>query len=60
VRTRGGYWSIKSDPEAELKIVSEWNHWRAETELNSKFYRQATNQIVGISAEAAAFLREFF
>ena len=30
------------------------------TELNFKFYRQATNKIVGISAEAAAFLDEFF
>jgi hypothetical protein len=25
-----------------------------------KFYRQATNKIVGISDEAAAFLSEFF
>jgi hypothetical protein len=25
-----------------------------------KFYRQATNKIVGISGEAAAFLRGFF
>ena len=30
------------------------------TELNFKFYRQATNKIVGISDEAAAFLCEFF
>jgi len=29
-------------------------------ELNFKFYRQATNKIVGISDEAAAFLRGFF
>ena len=33
---------------------------RPETELNFKFYRQATNKIVGISDEAAAFLRRFF
>jgi len=29
-------------------------------ELNFKFYRQATNKIVGISDEAAAFLRRYF
>src|SRR5262245_48461981 len=33
---------------------------RPETELNFKFYRQATNKIVGISDEAAAFLDGFF
>ena len=45
---------------SELKIFSDWNDGRPETELNFKFYRQATNKIVGISAEAAAFLRRFF
>ena len=44
----------------ELKIFSAWNDGRPETELNFKFYRQATNKIVGISDDAAAFLREFF
>ena len=44
----------------ELKRFSDWNDGRAETELNFKFYRQATNKIVGISGEAAAFLGEFF
>ena len=44
----------------ELKPFSDWKDGRAETELNFKFYRQATNKIVGISAEAAAFLRGFF
>jgi hypothetical protein len=32
---------------------------RPEIELNFKFYRQATNKIVGISDKAAAFLRGF-
>jgi hypothetical protein len=32
----------------------------AETELNFKFYRQATNKVVGITDEAAAFLDRFF
>ena len=45
---------------SELKLFSDWNDGRPETELNFKFYRQATNKIVGISNEAAAFLRGFF
>jgi len=45
---------------SELKLFSDWNDGRPETELNFKFYRQATNKIVGISEEAAAFLRAFF
>jgi hypothetical protein len=44
----------------ELKRFSDWNDGRPETELNFKFYRQATNKIVGISDEAAAFLSRFF
>jgi hypothetical protein len=44
----------------ELNLFSDWNDGRSETELNFKFYRQATNKIVGISDEAAAFLRGFF
>src|SRR5580765_7259816 len=44
---------------SELKRFSEWNDGRPETELNFKFHRQATNKIVGISDEAAAFLRRF-
>ena len=44
----------------ELKSFCDWNDGRPETELNFKFYRQATNKIVGISEEAAAFLRGFF
>jgi hypothetical protein len=44
----------------ELKPFSNWNDGRPETELNFKFYRQATNKIGGISDEAAAFLRGFF
>ena len=45
---------------SELKRFSDWNDNRPETELNFKFYRQATHKIVGISDEAAAFLRGFF
>jgi hypothetical protein len=45
---------------SELRLFTNWNDGRPETELNFKFYRQATNKIVGISDEAAAFLRGFF
>jgi len=45
---------------AELKRFSNWNDGRPETELNFKFYRQATNKIAGISDEAAKFLGSFF
>ena len=45
---------------AELKPFSNWKDGRPETELNFKFYRQATNKIVGISEEAATFLGTFF
>jgi hypothetical protein len=45
---------------SELKRFDDWKDGRPETELNFKFYRQATNKIVGISDNAAAFLRGFF
>lgn len=45
---------------AELKPFSAWKDGRPETELNFKFYRQATNKIVGLSEEAAAFLEGYF
>ena len=44
----------------ELKHFSDWDDGRPETELNFKFYRQATNKVIGISDEAAAFLDGFF
>ncbi|HEX6533676.1 MAG TPA: hypothetical protein VF041_03710 [Gemmatimonadaceae bacterium] len=45
---------------SELKRFTDWNDGLPETELNFKFYRQATNKIVGISDDAAAFLEGFF
>ena len=44
----------------ELKPFSNWKDGRPETELNFKFYRQATNKIVGISDRTAAFLHKRF
>jgi hypothetical protein len=45
---------------SELKHFTDWSDGRPGTELNFKFYRQATNKIGGISEEAAAFLGGFF
>jgi len=45
---------------SEIKGFKDWNDGKPETELNFKFYRQATNKIVGISDDAAVFLDGFF
>lgn len=45
---------------SELRHLTDWKDGQPGTELNFKFYRQATNKIVGISSEAAAFLETFF
>lgn len=44
----------------ELKPFVDWNDGRPESELDFKFYRQATNKIVGLSDEATAFLDRCF
>jgi len=44
----------------ELKPFTNWKDGRAETELNFKFYRQATNKIVGLTETAAVFLERHF
>lgn len=45
---------------SELKVFTNWDDGRPETELNFKFYRQATNKIGGISEAAAKLLETFF
>ena len=45
---------------SELKRFTDWDDGQPGTELNFKFYRQATNKIAGISDEAAAFLGKYF
>jgi hypothetical protein len=45
---------------SELKHFTDWSDGRPGTEVNFKFYRQATNKIGGLSEETAAFLRGFF
>jgi|SRR5579875_662156 hypothetical protein len=44
----------------ELKRFVDWQDGQPETELNFKFYRQATNKIVGITDQTASFLEGFF
>lgn len=45
---------------SQLKSFNRWNDGQPETELNFKFYRQATDKIGGLSDEAASFLDGFF
>jgi hypothetical protein len=45
---------------SQLKRFSDWDDGQPQTELSFKFYRQATNKIVGVSDQAAVFLGEFF
>jgi hypothetical protein len=40
----------------ELKHLTNWSDGQPGSELNFKFYRQATNKVVGISDQAAASL----
>ena len=44
----------------ELRPLTDWKDGAPGTELNFKFYRQATNKVVGLSDEAASFLASFF
>ncbi len=44
----------------ELKDLTDWNDGLPGTELNFKFYRQATNKVAGISDKAASFLSKCF
>jgi hypothetical protein len=51
---------LRSLGRRELKSFDRWDDGRPETELNFKFYRQATDKIVGVTNGAAAFLDSFF
>jgi hypothetical protein len=44
----------------ELKGFTRFDDGRPESELNFKFYRQATNKVIGLSDAAARFLDGFF
>lgn len=43
----------------ELRPFNDWQDARPATELNFKFYRQATNKIVAIPEKAARFLSKY-
>jgi hypothetical protein len=45
---------------AELKRFTDWKDGRPQTELNFKYYRQATNKVVGLSDRTAKFLSRHF
>ncbi len=45
---------------SQLKSFKHWDDGQPETELNFKFYRQATDKLVGLSDKTAAFLEGFF
>jgi hypothetical protein len=44
----------------ELAQHKDWDDGKPETELNFKFYRQATDKVIGLSDSAATFLDGFF
>lgn len=45
---------------AELRHLTQWDDGQPGTELNFKFYRQATDKLVSITARTAAWLDTFF
>ena len=45
---------------SEVRNLTNWKDGQPGTEINFKFYRQATNKIVGITNETAAFLERHF
>ena len=45
---------------AELRGFRNWSDERPETELNFKLYRQATNKVVGLTADTGEFLNSLF
>ncbi|MCV2352711.1 hypothetical protein LNV09_00900 [Paucibacter sp. B2R-40] len=53
-------WAQRHLGRSDLRPFSNWHDGRPETELNFKFYRQATDKIVGISDPTGAWLLEFF
>ena len=52
--------SLRPFQRADLIGFTAYDDGRPQSELNFKFYRQATDKIVGLSDETAAFLDEFF
>jgi hypothetical protein len=60
ITVRHLYEAKRSLGRTELKSFRDWDDGRPETELCFKLYRQATNKVIGITADTAAYLRTFF
>ncbi len=60
VRVRRTALAARRLGRAELRPFVGRDDGRPEAELHFKLYRQATNKVAGLSAEAAAFLEGFF
>ena len=60
IAARGTALAKRPQGRSDLKRFAEWKDGQPQTELNFKFYRQATNKIIAISDETAAFLEGFF
>ena len=60
IKVRRDALARRSLGRSELKPFKDWSDGRPETELNFKFYRQATDKIVGLSEQTAAFLDACF
>ena len=60
IRVRRTALSMRRLGRKELKPHSNWEDGRPETELNFKFYRQATNKVIGISDAVVDFLETYF
>lgn len=52
--------AVRPMGRVQLKPHADWGDGLPQTELNFKFYRQATDKIVGISDAAARFLDACF
>lgn len=60
VRVRRTATAARALGRAELKPHDDWNDGSPQSELNFKFYRQATDKVVGLSDAAARFLDGYF
>jgi hypothetical protein len=52
--------ALKPCGRLELRAFRNWSDGAAETEINFKLYRQATNKIVGLSKAASDLLDSLF
>ena len=53
-------WARQALGRDEVKRFDRWHDGQPQTEINFKFYRQATPKIVGVTSATATFLDGFF